>query len=102
MRRVLMAFGLGVVLLGVSFSDMWAQGFCQFSYTGLTKDRRVMGPVNTECHGDTSCISTPHSAPFGNWGVTSNYGHKIDGHQFDGWCRYRLWKGRSSPWTELL
>ena len=40
-----------------------------------------MGPVSAECPGEG------HSAPFGNWGVTSNVGHKIDGHQFNGWCR---------------
>lgn len=39
-----------------------------------------MGPVNTECPDPL------HSAPFGNWGVTSNFGHKLDGRQFEGWC----------------
>ncbi len=39
-----------------------------------------MGPVNTECPAPL------HSAPFGNWGVTSNFGPSRDGHQFDGWC----------------
>jgi len=24
--------------------------------------------------------------PFGNWGITSNFGQKGDSHQFDGWC----------------
>ena len=24
--------------------------------------------------------------PFGNWGVTSNFGQKGNSHQFDGWC----------------
>jgi uncharacterized protein (TIGR03437 family) len=27
-----------------------------------------------------------HSTPFGNWGVTSNYGQKGNSRQFDGWC----------------
>ncbi|HXG33909.1 MAG TPA: hypothetical protein VNJ11_11125, partial [Bryobacteraceae bacterium] len=26
-----------------------------------------------------------HSAPFGNWGVDSNYGTRVDGDQFQGW-----------------
>jgi len=39
-----------------------------------------MGPVNVECS-----VSV-HTAPFGNWGVTSNFGSKTNGHQFQGWC----------------
>jgi len=39
-----------------------------------------MGPVHAECPDPL------HSAPFGNWGVTSNFGHKLDGRQFEGWC----------------
>jgi uncharacterized protein (TIGR03437 family) len=39
-----------------------------------------MGPVHAECP-----VSI-HSPPFGNWGVTSNFGSKQDGHQFQGWC----------------
>jgi len=39
-----------------------------------------VGPVDAECPNFL------HSAPFGNWGVTSNFGKKQDGHQFDGWC----------------
>ncbi len=54
---------------------------CRLSVAGLNKSRRVMGPVSAECPAPF------HSAPFGNWGVTSNFGQKLDGHQFDGWCR---------------
>ena len=54
---------------------------CRFSVAGLNQARRVMGPVNVECPAPL------HSAPFGNWGVTSNFGPKLNGHQFDGWCR---------------
>jgi uncharacterized protein (TIGR03437 family) len=39
-----------------------------------------MGPVNAECPFSL------HSPPFGNWGVTSNFGQKFDGRQFEGWC----------------
>jgi hypothetical protein len=56
---------------------------CRVSMAGLNRARRVMGPVHTECPGSI------HTPPFGNWGVTSNFGHKLDGHQFDGWCRDR-------------
>lgn len=44
--------------------------------------RRVFGQVNAECP-----VGFPigHSAPFGNWGVVSNYGHASNGTQFAGW-----------------
>lgn len=41
-------------------------------------NRRIHGEVNVECGGI-------HSAPYGNWGVNSNYGGREDGHQFPGW-----------------
>lgn len=58
----------------------WGQ-VCRLSVAGLNRNRRVMGPVSAECPGQPL-----HSAPFGNWGATSNYGPKLNGHQFDGWC----------------
>ncbi len=54
---------------------------CRLSVAGLNRNRAVMGPVNTECPGSI------HSAPFGNWGVTSNFGRRVNGRQFEGWCR---------------
>jgi uncharacterized protein (TIGR03437 family) len=39
-----------------------------------------MGPIHSECP-----VSI-HTPPFGNWGVTSNFGGKVDDHQFQGWC----------------
>lgn len=47
--------------------------------TGQNKNRTVAGSVNEECGGDG------HSAPFGNWGVSSNYGDINDTWQFRGW-----------------
>ncbi len=47
---------------------------------GLNRNRKVLGPVNAECPPSI------HSAPFGNWGVSSNFGVKGNSHQFDGWC----------------
>lgn len=58
----------------------WGQ-VCRLSVAGLNRNRRVTGPVSAECPGQPL-----HSAPFGNWGATSNYGPKLNGHQFDGWC----------------
>ncbi|MFB3777673.1 MAG: hypothetical protein ACE141_08675 [Bryobacteraceae bacterium] len=55
---------------------------CRLSVAGLNQSRRVMGPVHAECPDEIV-----HTAPFGNWGVTSNYGQKGDSHQFQGWCR---------------
>lgn len=59
MKRVLMAIGVSVVLLGVLPADLSAQGhgFCQLKYSGRNKDRKVMGPVSAEC-------SPPHSVPY--------------------------------------
>lgn len=54
---------------------------CRLSVAGLSQSRRVTGQVHAECPEDIV-----HSAPFGNWGVTSNFGQKHDSHQFDGWC----------------
>ncbi len=70
-----------LVLTLVLFAAVVSQAqVCRLSVAGLNRERRVMGPVHSECPDRL------HSAPFGNWGVTSNFGHKLDGHQFDGWC----------------
>jgi len=53
---------------------------CQLSVAGLNRNRAVQGEIAAECPDPV------HTAPFGNWGVTSNYGRVRDGHQFDGWC----------------
>lgn len=54
---------------------------CRLSVTGMNRARKVTGAIHAECPEEII-----HSAPFGNWGVSSNYGSKHDGHQFDGWC----------------
>ncbi len=46
---------------------------------GQNYKRTVAGGVNTECGKGV------HSAPFGNWGVASNYGDVEDTDQFRGW-----------------
>jgi uncharacterized protein (TIGR03437 family) len=53
---------------------------CRLSVAGLNRNRRVVGPISAECPDPL------HTAPFGNWGVTSNFGPKRNGRQFDGWC----------------
>jgi uncharacterized protein (TIGR03437 family) len=67
-----------VIFTGIS-PELDAQ-VCRLSVAGLNQSRRVAGPVSAECPAPL------HTAPFGNWGVTSNFGPKLDGHQFDGWC----------------
>ncbi|MBK9171224.1 MAG: hypothetical protein IPM24_27735 [Bryobacterales bacterium] len=54
---------------------------CRLSVAGLNRARRAIRNVNAECPHPV------HSAPFGNWGVTSNFGVKRDSNQFQGWCR---------------
>ena len=53
---------------------------CRVSLAGLNQNRRVMGPIHVECPPSV------HSVPFGNWGVTSNFGQKGNSRQFEGWC----------------
>jgi len=60
-------------------ASAWGQ-VCRVSTSGLNRNRRVMGPIHTECP------LALHTPPFGNWGVTSNFGQKRDDHQFQGWC----------------
>jgi hypothetical protein len=80
MRRLYRGFQLLLVLVPfVLPTDVLAQ-VCTLSVTGLNRSRIVYGDVNVECGRDI------HSAPFGNWGVSSNVGKTQDGHQFDGWC----------------
>lgn len=55
---------------------------CELSVSGVNRNRRLIGGVNAECPAPNPF----HTAPFGNWGVTSNFGSKENGHQFQGWC----------------
>ena len=64
-------------------SDAVAQ-VCRLSVAGVNRERRVMGSISAECPHPL------HSAPFGNWGVASNFGPKLNGHQFQGWCHDML------------
>ena len=68
-----------VVVWVLCCADLTAQ-VCRLSVAGLNRERRVTGPISAECPNPL------HSAPFGNWGATSNFGPKLNGHQFDGWC----------------
>jgi uncharacterized protein (TIGR03437 family) len=72
----------GVLALGIclgSTCTLLGQ-VCRVSASGLNRNRKVTGAIHAECP------SPIHTAPFGNWGVTSNFGQKVNGHQFQGWC----------------
>jgi uncharacterized protein (TIGR03437 family) len=68
---------------------------CRVSVAGLNRNRAVMGPVNVECPPSI------HTAPLGNWGVSSNFGTKQNGQQFQGWCNNsRVCDNRGTCWTD--
>ena len=63
---------------------------------GQNYKRTVAGVVNAECGGPTvGNLTVGHSAPWGNWGVASNYGDVEDTDQFRGW------KHEDGPPTKL-
>ena len=68
---------------------------CTMQVDFYNKLRRLTGTVNAECY--TGRLG--HSAPFGNWGVRSNYGQFYDGHQFSGWKYGDGWKQWNSCTT---
>ncbi len=61
------------------------QGLCRIDFTVQNRNRAVYGSganaIQVECPGGV------HSYPFGNWGVESPWGVRVDGHQFQGWCK---------------
>ena len=68
--------------------------------SGQNRNRTLAGVLNVECGYDTE----PHGAPFGNWGVASNYGDIEDTTQFRGW-RYdggESWKYQWNSCTTLV
>ncbi len=56
---------------------------CVVVVEGQNQKRTVAGAVNTECEDRTPVQW--HDPPFGNWGVSSNYGSVTDTDQFRGW-----------------
>ena len=71
----------GCFLLTCLLTFPTAAQVCRISVAGLNQNRRVIGPIHSECP------PTIHTPPFGNWGVTSTFGVKGDSRQFEGWCR---------------
>jgi len=57
--------------------------WCGLEITAETRNRQVFGSdIAAEC-GDCS----GHTAPYGNWGVDSFFGSRVDGRQYEGWQR---------------
>ena len=82
MRKFNATLLIPIFILWVASSAMLhASGelYCTVSLEGQNCNRTVAGAVNVECGAGI------HSAPFGNWGVSSNYGGITDTDQFRGW-----------------
>lgn len=71
--------------------------YCVIEYSGDNRNRTVAGRIRAECPGQGR-VWPLHSAPFGNWGVTSNYGRSSDGQQFPGWHKERISGTRRWSW----
>jgi uncharacterized protein (TIGR03437 family) len=71
---------VGCLLVSGTAFESFSQ-VCRLTVHGVNQNRRVIGNVTAECPPSL------HSVPFGNWGVTSNFGGKLNSHQFQGWCR---------------
>ncbi len=76
---------------------------CKIDISLQNRLRRVRGQVNVEC-GDECWPSWPfcHTAPYGNWGVNSNYGPRMDTDQFHGWKPHgsqRQWNSCTGSYT---
>ncbi len=88
---------LGPQPVEAQFDYKW----CRVDRTIENRVRRVRGQVNTECGDECRFILPCHSAPWGNWGIASTYGGKIDGFQFagwwpaDGWLQWNSCTGRN-------
>lgn len=82
MRKVcfiLLTLTIGVGSTGMLSAQSQGELYCAVTYKGQNQKRTVSGAVNVECGAGV------HSAPFGNWGVKSNYGGITDTDQFRGW-----------------
>lgn len=72
-----------VSLSGVLHAQNDGEQVCIVTLIGQNRNRTVAGAVNTEC--DERNPVQWHDPPWGNWGVSSNYGKKDDTDQFRGW-----------------
>lgn len=68
---------LAAVFAAGAAQSLFGQAVCSFSISMVNHNRYAYDTAE-ECSGW-------HTVPFGNWGVSSNVGTKVDGHQFQGW-----------------
>lgn len=85
MRRLHSIF-LILTLAGIHAAALHAQTqgelYCTVIVEGQNRNRKLAGDLNVEC----GFQHEPHTAPFGNWGVSSNYSTELqDTDQFRGW-----------------
>lgn len=70
---------------GILSAQVFGEEACVITLEGQNRNRTVAGAINVEC-GPFSISPEIHSAPFGNWGVSSNYSSRVqDTDQFRGW-----------------
>lgn len=84
-----LAATLGYPLFAQSNAGTWV-----IAFKSENRDRTVSGYLDAEC----ASVRIPvqwHDPPWGNWGVSSNYGSKENGDQFKGWEP----KGRQRQWN---
>jgi len=93
--RVLLPPCAWLGLLSGIGSTLEAQQYpaCVLQFGVWNQARHVPGTVQAECPGGI------HTWPWGNWGVDSNLGRRVDGHQFQGWCHRNLVCGYDDPPT---
>ena len=76
---VLVSAVIAGAMLYPSPVEGWIEKVCTLSLKLQNTERRIEGAnINVECEW-------PHTPPWGNWGVESNYGRRYDGHQYQGW-----------------
>ena len=86
MKKFCLALLVLIFLLAASLGSLPAQDSeqtCVVVLSGQNQNRTVAGLIDVEC--GTVIPLVGHSAPFGNWGVASNYGQIRDTDQFRGW-----------------
>lgn len=74
-----------LVLLLIAGGTLLAQSeTCIVVIEGQNRNRTVDGTITAECAPVRYPVQW-HDPPWGNWGVSSNYGRKSDTDQFKGW-----------------
>ena len=85
MKKSCLTLPVLIFLLAAAAGSVPAQASeqaCVIVLEGQNRNRTVAGAVNVECGHPYET----HTAPFGNWAVSSNYSFLLeDGNQFRGW-----------------